>query len=114
MGWLSLLWHTLRTGRVTTAYPGEPPSLSPRARGRLTVNFSCCTFCGDCRAACPSGVIHVEPERSLELFLGGCVYCGDCVPACGQHAISFTGDIELAARSPEDLWIVGRVEGTTA
>lgn len=109
-----MLRHTLRIGNVTTPYPAEPLSLPPRARGRLTVDFSRCTFCGDCQAACPSRVIHVDPGRSLRLFLGGCVFCGDCVSVCGEAAIAFTGDVELAARSPEDLWIVGRVEESTA
>jgi nitroreductase/NAD-dependent dihydropyrimidine dehydrogenase PreA subunit len=63
----------------------------------LAIDEALCTFCGDCAAACPRGLISVEsslpttPDNAAEV----CIYCGHCVAVCPESAIDHVG-IETA------------------
>lgn len=48
-----------------------------------------CTGCGDCRAACPQGIIQSGPGGypSVDFSRGGCDFCGACAAACTPGAL---------------------------
>lgn len=50
--------------------------------------------------ACPTDAIRLDP---LRLDMGRCLFCGQCEDACPPHALSFTHEFRLAARTREDL-----------
>jgi Ni,Fe-hydrogenase III small subunit/NAD-dependent dihydropyrimidine dehydrogenase PreA subunit len=60
----------------------------------------CLDGCRDCRDACPTRAISLEP---LRVDLGACLFCAACEEACPGGAIRFTPDFRLAARSRESL-----------
>ncbi len=45
-----------------------------------------CTLCGDCVAACPTGVLALA-DGKLELRSDRCLGCGQCVAACPEQAL---------------------------
>lgn len=49
----------------------------------------CCTRCGDCIEACPSGLIKEGQGQypQINFHKGGCDFCGDCAAACKKGAL---------------------------
>jgi Ni,Fe-hydrogenase III small subunit/formate hydrogenlyase subunit 6/NADH:ubiquinone oxidoreductase subunit I len=99
------LFHRLKRGCETMAYPkGPPPPLPDRHGGALKVDASkCVDACDTCVPVCPTEAITRDPGKGVTLDLGRCVFCAACVEACPQHAITHTGDHRMAVRRREDL-----------
>lgn len=107
---LEPIWHRLRNGRRTIAFPdGAPPRLPDRCGGGLRLDAAkCTTGCAACVAACPTAAVsRILPDGPTRLDLGRCVDCAGCVEACPAGAITWTGDHRLAARRREDLVLGG-------
>ncbi len=103
---------SLRTGRVTEPYPGQPKVGG--GRGRPWIDLDRCDTTGSCVEACPSGAITLSPvgavPRRWQLDIARCVSCGLCEEACSKGAIAMVPEFELATRSREEL-IVGVSHG---
>lgn len=101
-----ILIKTLKTGTVTTKYPGKPDIAPPGFRGKPELIPDKCTFCGDCTRACPPGVIWLTEEaheKTLTLSVCGCIFCGRCEEVCPHSAIILTQEYELASKTKDDL-----------
>ena len=71
----------------------HPERRSERMRARLDKPWQVsekwvlpenCTQCGECAAACPVGVIELDPYPS---FLEGCINCYNCIRVCPHDAL---------------------------
>ncbi len=104
---LNILRASLKTGRVTTAYPkrSEPGA----GRGRPEIDSARCDCTGACAGVCPSGAIGISKalsdSLSWQLDLSRCVFCGLCQEVCPNGAIRMTEHTELAVRDRDDLII---------
>lgn len=112
---LDPIWHRLRCGCQTMAYPeGEAPPLPDRHGGALRLDGSrCAGGCSACLPVCPTAAItRPLPAGPVLLDLGRCVFCAACVEACPAGAVAWTGDHRMAARRRADLVLgeVGREE----
>lgn len=102
---LNIIRASLRTGRVTTAYPNVKDS--GNYRGRPIIQASRCS--GEDRACvetCPATAIsitHSATERTWRLDLARCVFCGLCAEVCVNGAITMSHDFELATRNRDAL-----------
>ena len=105
---LRILKRALTGGTATSSYPAivaEPPD---GFRGKPQIDFSQCTACAECAAACPTGAISVaqgtgdRAEKIVSLDYGDCIFCGECEAAC-PDSIRLTKDFQLAATGREDL-----------
>ncbi|MGL1832093.1 ferredoxin-type protein NapF [Rhodocyclaceae bacterium SMB388] len=49
----------------------------------------CCTRCGDCTEACPTGIIKSGEGAYpiVDFGAGECTFCGDCVTVCEPGAL---------------------------
>ncbi|MBI2955217.1 MAG: 4Fe-4S dicluster domain-containing protein [Chloroflexi bacterium] len=105
---LRIIRTSLRTGRVTEAYPAE--STARYYRGRPKIDPARCDFTAACAASCPSRAITISQKEDggqrWQMDLARCVFCGLCAEACPNGAITVTGEFELATHSRDDL-IVG-------
>jgi Ni,Fe-hydrogenase III small subunit/NAD-dependent dihydropyrimidine dehydrogenase PreA subunit len=100
----NILKHTLKTGTVTANYPGKPDIAPEGFRGKPEFLSDRCTYCGECAAACPPGVILREEEngrKTLTLSYRGCIFCGRCEEVCPHGAIRLTQEYELAVKTCE-------------
>lgn len=106
---------------VTSQYPRELLTISPRFRGhtKLLVDEenpgrSRCTACGICEKNCPSGSIKkVEGEKKegekkktatvYILDFTTCSQCGICVETCPFDALAFSHDYNLTGYKREDF-----------
>ncbi|MDO9518058.1 MAG: 4Fe-4S dicluster domain-containing protein [Methanosarcinaceae archaeon] len=105
---LRILKKTIKTGIVTKRYPKEQDIAPVGFRGKPEIDSGRCTFCGDCVAACPTGVVHLTTEdenreKILTLDYCGCIFCGRCEEVCTHDAIKLTQEYELASKIKEDL-----------
>ena len=101
-----ILKKTLKTGTVTTKYPGVPDIAPPGFRGKPELIPDKCTYCGECVEVCPSGVIWLNEEKGakkLTLSYCGCIFCGRCEEACRYQAIKLTQEYEIASKTKDDL-----------
>lgn len=75
------------------ATPFRPPWALPEA-----AFLNQCTRCGDCRRACPTGLLQADPDGYpiADFYPGhapaGCTFCSDCVTACPSQALVRTVD----------------------
>jgi Ni,Fe-hydrogenase III small subunit/formate hydrogenlyase subunit 6/NADH:ubiquinone oxidoreductase subunit I len=100
---LGILAKSLRTGILTEADPfGKPAPF-----GFPVIDFTRCTACGACAAACPTGAIQTTSRdtnvRVLSLSYAACIQCGACITACGERAVSFSPTVEIAAYTRQQL-----------
>ena len=58
------------------------------APGRIRVDHSKCTECGDCMEASPCPTIKPMVEQNMKV-LPDCTSCGECIGTCPESAISF-------------------------
>jgi Ni,Fe-hydrogenase III small subunit/formate hydrogenlyase subunit 6/NADH:ubiquinone oxidoreductase subunit I len=98
-----ILSRSLKTGVVT-----EP--LPPKARAEFAfpvLDFTRCTACDECAAACPTGAIQsiaAAPDRkTLSLFYGACIQCRECVMRCPEQAIGASHEVGVAAYTRAQL-----------
>jgi ferredoxin len=72
-----------------------------REPGKVRIDRSACTQCGECVRICPAEVLILDDRnvrvRSDTAF--GCVACGHCMMVCPEEAITVTG----RGISPDDL-----------
>jgi len=103
----SLITKSLRTGVLTEKDPFGTHAFF----GFPILDFSRCTACGECAAACPTGAIAVEaqgPDRkTLTLSYAACIQCRACVTACGEGAVGVSTHVEVAAYTREQLACAG-------
>lgn len=106
LGWIL---EGIRTGIVTTRYPARPdPGAIQGLRVRPRVMPARCRAgtCDRCVQVCPTQALAITPVPGKEIFsldLGRCIGCGLCAEACPQEALVMTNEVELAARSSQDL-----------
>lgn len=101
-----ILKKTLKTGTVTTNYPKKPDTAPAGFRGKPELLSDKCTYCGECAAVCPPGVIWLlegNGEKTLTLSYCGCIFCGRCEDVCPYGAIKLTQEYELASKTKDDL-----------
>ena len=104
---LKILSARWQQGHRTISFPKGQPTLPDRFRGLPVVDSSKCPVgCRDCAEACPTDAITIDP-KGLRLDLGRCLFCTDCVEVCPEQAICYTQDFRLAARTREDLVLIG-------
>jgi Ni,Fe-hydrogenase III small subunit/Pyruvate/2-oxoacid:ferredoxin oxidoreductase delta subunit len=100
---IKVILARLQQKHRTMTYPdGLPPPLPDRFRGRPVIDAAKCPKgCRACADACPSGALSATATDPIDL--GKCLFCPECANACPQHAITFSGNYQLAARNRKDL-----------
>jgi Ni,Fe-hydrogenase III small subunit/ferredoxin len=98
-----ILAKSLKTGVVTKADPfaARPPFGFP------VIDYTKCTACDACAAACPTGAIQstapAADRRKVSLSYAACIQCRECVEACPEQAVSPGRDFEVATYTREQL-----------
>ena len=101
-----ILQQTIRTGIVTTAYPGAPAHVAKQFRGRPSFDFEKWTDARSAAEVCPTGAISVREDgdaRKVTVDYGLCVFCGCCAEVSSDQAVRITQEFELAAASRRNL-----------
>ncbi|MEW6334065.1 MAG: NADH-quinone oxidoreductase subunit I [Thermodesulfobacteriota bacterium] len=106
---------------VTSQYPREVLTISPRFRGHTKLvadpedpGKNRCTACGICVKGCPSGSIKSvegekregEKRKTATVYLldyTTCSQCGICVEVCPFDALAFSRDFHSAGYRREDF-----------
>jgi NADH-quinone oxidoreductase chain I len=106
---------------VTSQYPRELLTISPRFRGHTKLladkenpEKNACTACQICVKACPSGsIVKVDGEKRegekrktgtyYLLDFTTCSQCGICVEVCPFDALDFSADFNLVGYKREDF-----------
>jgi formate hydrogenlyase subunit 6/NADH:ubiquinone oxidoreductase subunit I len=65
-------------------------------RAYPSIEIACCTACGQCVAACPTGALRLVAGHADLAEPEACAYCADCEDLCPQGAISLPYEIEFA------------------
>jgi Ni,Fe-hydrogenase III small subunit/formate hydrogenlyase subunit 6/NADH:ubiquinone oxidoreductase subunit I len=105
--------QALRTGIVTTGYPGKPADVTPAFRGLPKFEFGKWEDARPAAEACPTGAIALregEGTRDVRIDYGLCVFCGLCAGAAGDGAVRITQEFECAAEARQDLIRTARYE----
>jgi nitroreductase/NAD-dependent dihydropyrimidine dehydrogenase PreA subunit len=77
--------------------------------GVPVIDRKACTSCGDCAEACPTGVLRVGADGSIQVdptASFGCIACAHCMMACPADAIRVSG----RGLRPDDLTELPRPE----
>jgi Ni,Fe-hydrogenase III small subunit/formate hydrogenlyase subunit 6/NADH:ubiquinone oxidoreductase subunit I len=94
-----ILQKTIRTGIVTTSYPGRPARISDHFRGRPSFDFEKWQDARPAADECPTGAISwrdTDDSRKVTVDYGLCVFCGLCAEASPDQAVRITKEFELA------------------
>ncbi|MBX3323108.1 MAG: tetratricopeptide repeat protein [Phycisphaeraceae bacterium] len=76
--------------RYGCPYGGIFKPLEHLAPARITVDLDSCDGCGQCTAACSSGIrVHEEVRAFGRVVSSDCVKTLDCVAACPRDALAF-------------------------
>ncbi len=97
----------IKQGQRTIPFPPREPVLSDRFLGRPEIDPSkCLSGCQACEEVCPTKALSITKE-GLHLDMGRCLFCGECRKACPAGVIDFGQDYRLSVRRREDLIISG-------
>ena len=97
----------IKQGKRTIPFPPREPVLSDRFLGRPEIDPSkCLSGCQACEESCPTRALSITKE-GLHLDMGRCLFCGECRKACPAGVIDFGQDYRLSVRRREDLIISG-------
>src|SRR5689334_168354 len=94
-----ILQKTIRTGIVTTSYPGRRARISDHFRGRPSFDFETWQDARPAADQCPTGAISyrdMDASRKVTVDYGLCVFCGLCAEASTDQAVKITNEFELA------------------
>ena len=94
-----MIFKSLTSKPVTTAYPAEPPAYPEQLKGHVTVDVAKCRFDGSCAMLCPAGALEVDRSGltwGVDRFR--CVQCRTCVEACPEDAITMENTYAPSAR----------------
>ena len=97
----------IKQGQRTISFPPRETVLSDRYLGRPEIDPSkCVSGCQVCEAVCPTRALS-SADEGLQLDLGLCLFCGECRKACPSGVINFGQDYRLSVRRREDLLLSG-------
>jgi Ni,Fe-hydrogenase III small subunit/NAD-dependent dihydropyrimidine dehydrogenase PreA subunit len=100
---LKTLLARARQKHRTIGFPGQPPVLPDRLRGRPVVDAAKCPAgCQVCADVCPTDAIDLG-GHGVRIDLGRCLFCPECERACPEGAIRFTTEYRLAASRRDAL-----------
>jgi Ni,Fe-hydrogenase III small subunit len=109
---LKAILSSLRTGVVTTSYPGTSPQVPERFRGAPSVRAGSVVDDLPAPSACPSGAIHGgQGETTYAVDLGRCVFCGRCAEVASGSGVTLGHSVELASRRREALVVTVHRDG---
>ncbi len=54
------------------------------AEGKITLDDTLCTFCGECEEICPTGILSIMGEKNNAF----CTLCRYCIFSCPVAALS--------------------------
>ncbi len=94
-----ILQQTIRTGIVTTPYPGTPADVPLSFRGKPVFDLEHWPDARGAAGVCPTQAIAVQDEgdqRTITIDYGRCVFCGLCAEAESGGAVRVTREFELA------------------
>ena len=115
---LSVTGRNVFRPRITEDYPAQPPSPSPRLRGRLVHlrdegGRLKCTACLACQKACPTlalptieGDEKKGRERRAKVYVwdaGRCLFCGYCVEACPFAALRMSQEHSVVGETRGEI-----------
>jgi len=104
--------------KCTRSYPEEKLPPFPEMKGRPVLvakpdGAPRCVACGLCEFVCPPIAIYIEPkeienpiERApgrFDIDMTRCILCGFCEEVCPEEAIVMSQEVEIAAKTREDL-----------
>ena len=96
-----------KQGQRTIPFPPQETGLSDRYRGRPEIDSRKCTpGCQACEEVCPTTALSITGQGP-HLDLGRCLFCGECRKACPAGVIDFGQDYRLSVRRREDLVLSG-------
>jgi Ni,Fe-hydrogenase III small subunit/formate hydrogenlyase subunit 6/NADH:ubiquinone oxidoreductase subunit I len=104
-----ILQKTIRTGIVTTDYPGTPARPPLTSRGKPEFDFQSWQDARPAAELCPTGAIAVRDAgdlRTITVDYGLCIFCGLCAEPEPRGAVRITREFELAARDRRHLVMV--------
>lgn len=113
---LGVSLKTLKTKKVTMAYPDMPLEMPDRFRGIQYFEPDKCIVCNQCARICPTDCITLtgkpnpDPEKkgkvidTFDINFEICILCDLCTEVCPTEAIVMTNNFELAAYSREELF----------
>jgi len=109
--------HLIDPHKVTTQYPEERESISPRWRGThrmLTTEDgkAKCVACGLCPTVCPANCIKLVPGEDeqgnryplvFEIDEFRCIFCGLCQEVCPEEAIWLQTQYSMTGYTREEM-----------
>jgi Ni,Fe-hydrogenase III small subunit/Pyruvate/2-oxoacid:ferredoxin oxidoreductase delta subunit len=97
----------LKQGQRTISFPPQGTVLSDRYLGRPEIDPSkCVSGCQACEEVCPTKALSIS-RNGLQFDMGRCLFCGECRKACPAGVIDFSQDYRLSVRRREDCLISG-------
>lgn len=101
---LKFLLTRLQQGTRTSSFPNGDAGFPARFRGRPSFEAARCREgCRRCEAALPSSLMVRDAAGVAALDVGACLFSPEEAAACPEHAITFTTDHAMAARTREGL-----------
>jgi Ni,Fe-hydrogenase III small subunit/formate hydrogenlyase subunit 6/NADH:ubiquinone oxidoreductase subunit I len=105
-----IIQQTIRTGIVTTSYPGTPAELPASFRGKPVFDFERWRDARPAAEVCPTQAITVLDDgdrRKVTIDYGRCVFCGLCAEVGSDQAVRATREFELATQDRDRLILTG-------
>ncbi|MGB7605303.1 MAG: NADH-quinone oxidoreductase subunit NuoB [Lutisporaceae bacterium] len=90
---MNVIFDRLKYGKETIK---EPLFENPNSYGKIEVNDSLCSGCGECKEKCVVGAISIS-EGKIAIDEKRCIYCGNCITVCKSQALRNTHDYKMAA-----------------